>query len=482
MAMQKILMRTTLQRARPPIQTHNSQTSLVAPVVGDLPFEDMLVDNLPVDIRTLRKRFGVGAKLDIYAVCPKKTCSKVYKPTINAAGIRIFPRTCHDNRGGSAMPCGTLLCKDAVGENGETVRVPLLPYPVQDWNDFKARLVADPLTYSLLRRGMESQAMDIKTDISHGSHLSSLKDIHGKKFMSKESGELRLAWTFSADWYNQYHNKISGKKGSDGSVLMTCLNLPPCLRYRTEYAYLAAIIPGDPKDDRINYFLDIIVDKLSHSYEHGTFYKSVGANNGGVLERSILALNIHDLPGARKCGGLHSYSSVKHFCYLCHQNKNDINDLNFRDWRMRDKETHRVVATRWLESTADERDELYKSNGIRWTPFLRLKYWDPYSFIIIDGMHNLFLGVTANFVRVVLGIDEVAEKKKTKATKTVDAAALAAAREGLQNRPTMNSLMKHSKPVLMALCTERDCRPAAKKASKEMLASAILVIDYYFLA
>jgi len=35
-----------------------------------------------------------------------------------------------------------------------------------------------------------------------------------------------------------------------------------------------------------------------------------------------------------------------------------------------------------------------RKTGIRWTELLRLPYFDPSRFVVVDAMHNLFLGLT----------------------------------------------------------------------------------------
>src|SRR5882724_12488181 len=39
---------------------------------------------------------------------------------------------------------------------------------------------------------------------------------------------------------------------------------------------------------------------------------------------------------------------------------------------------------------------------VQWSPLLKLPYWDPGKFLVVDPMHNLFLGLAASRVRKVL--------------------------------------------------------------------------------
>ena len=44
--------------------------------------------------------------------------------------------------------------------------------------------------------------------------------------------------------------------------------------------------------------------------------------------------------------------------------------------------------------------------GVRYSELLRLPYWDPTKAVVVDGMHNLFLGLVKTHVEVLLGLHE----------------------------------------------------------------------------
>ena len=56
--------------------------------------------------------------------------------------------------------------------------------------------------------------------------------------------------------------------------------------------------------------------------------------------------------------------------------------------------------------TKTEAKCLLKESRIHWSKFLRLPYWDPTKFIVIDVMHNLFLGLVQYHIREVLQLDD----------------------------------------------------------------------------
>ena len=50
-----------------------------------------------------------------------------------------------------------------------------------------------------------------------------------------------------------------------------------------------------------------------------------------------------------------------------------------------------------------------------WSELLCLSYWDPVNWVLVDGMHNLFLGIARHHFRVVIGMkwDERDEEVET---------------------------------------------------------------------
>ncbi|KZP09269.1 hypothetical protein FIBSPDRAFT_760231, partial [Athelia psychrophila] len=59
-------------------------------------------------------------------------------------------------------------------------------------------------------------------------------------------------------------------------------------------------------------------------------------------------------------------------------------------------------------------EAVLKKYGIRWSELFRLRYWDPTKFVVIEGMHNLFLGLAQHHMRKVLGGDVVKDESQAK--------------------------------------------------------------------
>ncbi len=260
----------------------------------------------------------------------------------------------------------------------------------------------------------------------------------------------------SVDWYKPVLHKTAGKSASVGSVAATCLNLPPSFRHRPEYVYLASIIPGprEPSGDRINGYLEVVIEQFKASYEHGTYFSKTYLHPGGILERSIIALFIGDLPGARKCGGMASYSSKQNFCATCDLTLEKSTTWTWSRGRFADVSTFKKHAQEWKDADSiTEKKKLFKANGVRWSAFLALPYWDPLQAIIIDGMHNLFLGLCAFHCRIFLEIDVKYVDELNKKQRQIDVKKTRTIQSSSSPVSRLSHLKKIKTPYLEALCS-----------------------------
>lgn len=85
-------------------------------------------------------------------------------------------------------------------------------------------------------------------------------------------------------------------------------------------------------------------------------------------------------------------------------------------WKRRTKAEFKAAAEKYKEArTKAEADKLLLKHGARWSELLRLPYWDPTRFVVIDVMHNSFLNLVKYHMRDVLQL-EAAEAEKVVAT------------------------------------------------------------------
>lgn len=309
----------------------DAQPERCPPLLADL------LKTFPLDIRTAKKVFGMDADIDTWAACPK--CHFTYPPT-------QYPLICTAKQ--AHRTCNARVCKSRV-RNNQSVLTPIKPFEVQNFDSFKASLISRPGIEELLDRGLTF--FEQNPDLLHlkdGSIVAEVLGPDGRAFCDgMQRLELRLLWSFSADWFNAYFNKIAGKTASIGVISMSCINLPPALQYEATNMYLAAIIPGpkEPPEDAINEYLKPIVGALKHSWLHGTYYSSTPSHPNGRIERSAIALTVFDLVARAKIVGHKSHSGQRYFCGMCLLSKDKINEIDYTQWPKRTRET-------WLEQVS----------------------------------------------------------------------------------------------------------------------------------
>lgn len=211
----------------------------------------------------------------------------------------------------------------------------------------------------------------------------------------------------SVDWFNPLTTKQAGKKPSVGVVSLVCLKLPTDKHYKLENMFLAGIIPGphEPSLDAVNHFLTPIVDDFLDFWDPGVFFDRTHNCPDGRRVRCALVIVICDLLAARKIAG---FTAVSHnlFCSRCHCNRRDpgLNDFNFLSWKPRTNEECRRCADQYRSaSTSSIAQSVVDRTGMRWSELLRLPYFDITKFVVVDSMHNLFLGLLKDHFRNVLG-------------------------------------------------------------------------------
>jgi len=180
---------------------------------------------------------------------------------------------------------------------------------MQDFDDFIACLLSRPGMEAAIQRSGECMHDEYVQDIINADGVRAIKGPDGVPFLSgRWHNELRLLWCLSVDFFNPYHNKIAGKVASVGSIVLSCLLLPPDMRHKPENLYLVGIIPGprEPSGEEIDHFLRPLVDVMKASWTHGTTYSTHNYPHGRLV-RSAIALSVNDLPMARKIMGFANY-------------------------------------------------------------------------------------------------------------------------------------------------------------------------------
>ncbi|KAL7279763.1 hypothetical protein ACG7TL_006170 [Trametes sanguinea] len=392
---------------------------------GLTPEQQSILQSMPLDLRTVLE--GLEAIPDIvsYACCPK--CFAIYLPDPSNPDDPV-PRKCTRIKAGGTRQCRKRLVQSEdlkPKKKGDPVRTVYRPNKTYVFRKFRSWLAE-----LLGRIGMETAVLKSWERVLDASVCSDImdspliRDFVGPDgctpFSVQTDGAVHLVFSLFVDWFNPYGNKKAGKSHSIGAIYLACLNLPPELRYRPENIYLAGIIPGpkEPNVEQLNSLLQPLVDELLTLWNPGIYLMKTALKPAGRLVRAALIPLVCDLPALRKTAGFGSYSS-KHFCSFCPLTDDEKNNVERSTWPPpRSWQEHLDIAHQWKDaSSSAARKEIFDEHGIRWSELLRLPYWDPTRYAVLDVMHNLFLGEIMHHCRKVWNVD-VAEDKQPTAIKT----------------------------------------------------------------
>ena len=367
-----------------------------------------VLSSIPGDIRTVLDVLDLKPATTAFVCCPKCFCCY---PLDNSAP---YPDRCTYRDTPSSPVCNRELRKTVL-LSGRHRTFPARRYIYNRMKQWLGRMLCRPSIEQFLDRDLISDttlgggdAPAITHDIWDGHVLRDFLGPDGKPFISPRfNGEGRYVFSLCMDGFNPFLNKEAGKKVSTGAIYMVCLNLPPAERYKIENMFLVGIIPGphEPSVHQINHLLRPLVDDLKDFWEPGVHYKTTAMFPSGRLVRCAVIPLVCDLPAARQMAGFASYSSTN-FCSFCLQKLDDIDDLDHEHWEYRTCDEHKKIAGAWLFAASEaERLAIFEQHGLRWSELLRLPYWDPTLFVLIDTMHALFLGNLRRHCRDVWGMD-----------------------------------------------------------------------------
>ncbi|THH06094.1 hypothetical protein EW146_g9718 [Bondarzewia mesenterica] len=143
------------------------------------------------------------------------------------------------------------------------------------------------------------------------------------------------------------------------------------------------------------------------------------------MEHSAIALVVADLPVARKD---HTYEKI------------------------------RTAALAWHEAPMKvARKKLFKQTSVQWYTLIKLPYWDPSKSIIVNAMHNLFLGLVQYHFSVTLGMDipEVGDVDVEEIMPQI-LKQVVKARRILSSNPSIGQVQKIRMPALKVICREEE--------------------------
>ena len=357
-----------------------------------------LIRFLSRDPRTILSAFDLDPCVIPYICCP--SCFALYKDFAAA------PKMCSHRSTPTSDPCKAKLWHQRT-IRGRTMRFPVRKYLHQSMKHWLGRMLCrtEIETWLQLRRYQGASGETMK-DIFDGLALQSLLDPDGQSsFLDGPDDELRLVFSLSVDGFNPFQMKEAKQTVSSTAIYMVCMNLPPHLRHLVENMYLVGIIPGPtkPSTEQINHFTTLVIDDLLEFWQPGVYYLRTALRPQGRRARAALVPVICDILGARQVAGLGAHNHTYILCHVCDIKSDEVECTD--TFPPRDLHAHRAAATAWRDASSTlEREQLFKTNGIRWSELLRLPYWNPFLYLVVDTMHNLYLGLLQRHIRDFWGI------------------------------------------------------------------------------
>jgi hypothetical protein len=377
--------------------------------------DQKIMADFPVDVRSATAQFSLEGKHMVYATCPNPKCHRTYKPVFEGdSPIPKYPTFCSHREFHDGSSCKQRLLRPR-GINNRETQVPIKPFVYFDFKDWVGGLMAHPRFEDKMDAAWRATNVNAPEmhDIFDGEALKNFQGPDGRHF-SLGDGEARYVFSLCVDFFNPSGNKQSGKKISCGIISLVCLNLPPDLRYKPENMFLAGVIPGpnEPPLTALNHYLTPLVNDLLEFWKPGVWLSRTHNYPNGRLCRCALVALVCDLPAARKAAGFAAHSH-HHFCSICHCTRAQGYGGTDLRWRRRTNAECRVYADRYNKARNEkERQSIFDASGLRWSELLRLPYFDIAQFVVVDAMHNLFLGLIKEHFDGILGIrcDKEAEQ------------------------------------------------------------------------
>lgn len=195
------------------------------------------------------------------------------------------------------------------------------------------------------------------------------------------------------DWFRPFKHRTY----SIGVIYLVVMNLPRDIRYKRENIVIVGLLPGPFEPPlTINTYLAPLVSDLLLLWKGHTFKLS---GNESVVVRCALLCVACDQPAGRKVCGFLSHSANLG-CPRCYKNfgtgvfgVQDYSGFTHSTWVNRTNAKHRDdIASVLMCSTKTEKERKESTVGARYSCLLQLPYFNVVQMLIIDPMHNMYLG------------------------------------------------------------------------------------------
>ena len=339
-------------------------------------------------------------------VCPK--CWKIYHygECVVLSGSRRSSKSCkhikypdhpyHSHR----KECGHLLLMSVCMISGRNILYPHKVYCYKSLKSSLQELLLRPGFHQCCQYWKSRNTSDKLSDVYDGNVWKDFLTISEQPFLACPNN---LALMLNIDWFQPYKHTVS----SVGAIYLTVMNLPRQMRFKRTNIILVALIPGpsEPKHD-INSLLGPLVNELSTLWAGITMEIHNGSSVVKEIVRCALLCCACDLPAGRKVCGFLSHSA-SFGCSKCLKSfKGTVGNMNYSgfdrsSWPLKTNEIHRQNAQLIQQSkTKTEQAQKESQFGCRYSVLLKLPYFDPPRMLIIDPMHNIFLGTGKHMLSI----------------------------------------------------------------------------------
>ncbi|PBL04487.1 hypothetical protein ARMGADRAFT_892202, partial [Armillaria gallica] len=119
-----------------------------------------------------------------------------------------------------------------------------------------------------------------------------------------------------------------------------------------------------------------------------------------------LVAMVCNFPAAHKIAGLAMFTHSQ-FCSQCKCTRqvHGYGNTDYQNWAYHtgvECQEHADIYT--FCKTKEQKKDVFCSTGLCWSELLHLKYFNITQFVVVDTMHNLFLGLIKEHFKGVLGL------------------------------------------------------------------------------
>jgi len=228
------------------------------------------------------------------------------------------------------------------------------------------------------------------SDVFYGRIWSEFQNYDGEPFLSTP---FSLGLMMNFDFFQTYKHVPY----SVDAIYLVIMNLPRSVHFQQENVMLVGILPGphEPSKD-INSYLNPFVDELL-LYLEGIYMNVDGFVDKQKIRCALLCVT-SDIPAGRKACGFVGHNA--HYgCTKCLKKfTSTIGNMNFSgfdhgSWQTRTVNLHKEAVRCIMNcSTKTSQQKIESETGFHYSFLLRLPYFDSTRMLVIDPMHNLYLG------------------------------------------------------------------------------------------